>query len=170
MDGHWGEYVIAILRLLNPGLNKREFEHGLKGLFNGGRAFDNGKSYESGDWGLENLFCAGATLRAFNYEIVMKSGSRFAKVHAIDPRINLPIPRRLEDVDMTLHFYATTATATGNNPFPQFDGRVIIPFFGRDGYNLVRLDRYESRGGLRRVSTIQHPFLPQRADITKLGL
>lgn len=172
-EPYWGVYVGAILRLLNPNMDVREFESNLRGLFNGARAFDNGRGINSGEWAIENLFCAGATLELIDSTIRRfgPEGFHYMRVRAIDPKIRRPIPRSLSEIDMTLHFFATTATATGNNPFPQFEGRVIIPFFGKDGENWVNIDGEPSRPGkMRRVTSIQHPFVPARPDITRLGL
>jgi hypothetical protein len=164
-------YMRAMNRLLHPNMKDVDFEREWRQMYNGGRAFDNGKSYESGEWTLEDIFCAGATLEAVTG---IQSNGRI-EVYAIDPENPPPPPTSPDQIDMTRNFFPTTSQPfLQNGPFPQFDdppyyggGRFIHPFIGRDGKNWV--DVYETddgRGGLRGATKIEQPFIPARPDLT----
>lgn len=155
-------YIWGVDKLLNPTMDDATFLRYWKSLYNGFRAFDNGHSWESGDWALENLYCAGATLKPVTGEIV----SGWVEVYAIDPAYPPPVPTRLSEIDMRLNFYPTISRALANDPFPQFSGRCIHPFVGLNGRNWVRIGQYDGRGGMRVATKIEHPFIPSRPDLT----
>lgn len=174
MTPAWSDYVWALQRLLNPSMSEADLLRNMKGLFNGSRAFDNGHGMESGDWALQNLYCAGATFELASDTIRVFQGRRWMRAKAIDWSIKPAIPQALADIEMCHHFFPTTATDAGNNPFPQFSGRCVIPWFGAERdpqygvFNWVDIDGYPERPGpMIRVDRPGHPFVPARWDITQ---
>lgn len=177
-EGFWGDYILRVMHLLHPNVDKWRFNSWFSNLFNGKRAFDNGHAYGSGDWAIANLYCGGATFRKVDNVVAKKGryGYKHMKVHAINPKRRIPLPTKLSDIDPLLHFWATTGRATGSGPFPQFDGRIMLPFFAADydsesgiSYNWVSIDGdpINNRPG-RMVDTnvVRNPFTPPLPQLT----
>jgi hypothetical protein len=156
-------YVWGVDKLLNPEMSDDLFLRYWKSLYNGFRAFDNGHSWDSGDWRLENLYCAGATLQPVTGVVV----NGWVEVYAIDPLHPPLVPASVYEIDMTLNFFPTTSLSNfRNGAFPQFVGRCANPFLGENGRNWIRMGEYDGRGGMQIVDAIKHPFIPSKYDIT----
>ncbi len=85
----------------------------------------------------------------------------------MDPNSPPAVPTSLEQIDMTLNFFPTIAQeGLSNDPFPQFGGRCLEPFLGKDGRNWIRIAEYDGRGGMESTTTIKHPFIPAHSHIT----
>lgn len=159
-------YVRAIGHLLNPGMDPALFEQFFKSMYAGNRFVDNGNGYESGHWKWTDLFCAGANFLPTSDEL----DQGFLTVHCIDYYHWPDPPATLADIDMTLHYFPTISRSTGNEPFRQFGGRWLQPFWSKGDTCQINFYPDEGRGGLAWVDRLQHPFIPPRPDITLLGL
>lgn len=160
--------IRAVERLLNPQLSDGDFENELGGLFRNNAGFSNQHGIESGDFRIENLYCGGSTFQAVSGEVVAAVGSMWLQVFAIDPNYPPAIPQTLAGIDMRRWFFPTTALTNASNPFPNFNGRCLIPFLGDGGKNYIawnNADRQDNVGVVK-VPSIQPPFLPAHPEIT----
>lgn len=156
-------YIRKVNRLLNPDMSDSDFEANWLHMYSGNEAFDNFNGYTSGHWKLENLFCAGATLRA----VTGRPVNNKIEVYAIDPQNPPNPPNKLSEIDMTLNFFPTVAAAPyRSEPFPWFNGRFVQPFVGKGGRNWVMVNPPEPYGKLKPVTKIMNPFSPERWDVT----
>lgn len=160
--------IRAVERLLNPELSDSDFEHELHGLFRDNAGFSNQHGIESGDFRIANLYCGGATFQAVSSDVVKAAGGMWRQVYALDPN-NLPaLPQTPAGIDMRRWFFPTTALTNASNPFPNFNGRCLIPFLGDGGLNHIAVNNPDraDKVGLVQVPTIQHPFLPAHPEKT----
>lgn len=155
----------GVIELLNPGMKPTDFIGQFHSLYASNRAFSNKSGWNSGHFAIENLICGGATRRAVTGVPYRAAGEWWLDVYAIDVT-KLPLmPTTAADIDMTLWFFPVVAMQTPTtaefraNPFPQFDGRCVVPYLGKGGINAIRLAK------LKPVDSIQNPFLPARNDI-----
>lgn len=157
------EYMKSIQKLASPGLSEKDFERNFASLWKGDRAFSNKRGYESGNFGVEAVYTTGATFRAVTGKPFFKRLGWWLEVYAIDPNKLPPVPARVEDIDWTLHFRPTIATAVRygssyrTNPFPQFGGNSIIPFFGINGRNAIQKSNLDF---LTDTEQIGYPYYP----------
>jgi hypothetical protein len=160
--------IQAVERLLNPDLNDSEFEHEFGGLFRDNAGFSNQHGIESGDFRIENLYCGGATFQAVGGDLLKAAGALWLQVYAIDPNDPPAIPQTLAGIDMRRWFFPTTALTNASNPFPNFNGRCLIPFLGVGGLNYIAWNNpdREDKVGVVQVPTIQIPFLPAHPEKT----
>ena len=161
-------YVKGILKLMKPGLMIAEFESNMRSLYSDDRAFSNKHPYPD-NFAIENLDCGGNTRRVTTGKPFYKMFYWWYEVHAIDPS-HLPVIDTARDagqIDFTVHIVPVISTTikilnqygvwTGQyrkNPFPQFQGRSVVPYFGQNGLNYVRADR------ITPVNVIPEPFIP----------
>lgn len=165
----WGEYWRAINRLANPGMTDADFNRAFWNLTANNRAFTN---YDR--WKIQDIACGGATLRAVTGKVVY---SEFMEVYCLDgSKSPPPVPARLEDLDMTTHFWATneypTKMADGSwqvGPFPQFPYGTLVPFVSKPiaGSTTIHtpvgpglFTDFIKIGWLSPVSSIEKPYNP----------
>ncbi len=164
----WAEYWRAILRLCNPGMSTDDFEQGWKGLIASDRAFTNGTGPEDNrdHWAVHSLTCGGATHEMVT-GIVEKHGIRIYTLNWTHGPP--PVPEKREQIDMTRHFFATTA---GNvrfpdgtyavNGFPQFEN-CIVPLASNDDTDFIDASR------VKPVCDIQMPYHTWASQMPRVG-
>ena len=151
----WQEYWRGILKVCNPDLNEAKFERSWKSLIDPTRAFTNNSNPEAGDFVMGNLTCGGAT-----HEMVTgEPEGRYMRIYTLNTRnAPPPIPERIDDIDITRHFFATTGSSDrlpdGSYAvygFPQFEN-CIVPLVSREDTDLISLER------IKVVTNIQRPY------------
>lgn len=155
-------YWQGLLKLMNPGMSQNDFNHFWKSLTTSARAFDNGNGSETDHFKIQELICGGAVVEAVSDTPVKLRGKLWLAIHTLDPLHVPSLPVSRADIDMTKSFLPTIATdavapngqkmpswmymADGKgtykvDPFPQFNGNSIVPFFSKGGMNYLPLDR-----------------------------
>ena len=151
----WQAYWKGILQVCNPGMSAAEFEQSWVSLIDPTRAFTNNCNPEAGNFVMGTLTCGGAT-----HEMVTgEPEGRYMRIYTLNTKKSPPpIPDKIEEMDITRHFFATT----GSNDrlpdgsyavygFPQFEN-CIVPLVSRDDTDLIALDRIQV------VTNIMRPY------------
>ncbi len=151
----WQDYWRGLLRVCNPGMSDEGFEQSWSSLIHPNRAFTNFSNPEEGDFFMGNLTCGGAT-----HEMVSgEAEGRYMRIYTLNTEKDPPpIPEKIEDIDITRHFFATTGSdvvlpdgSYAVYGFPQFEN-CIVPLVSREDTDLIALDR------IRVVTNIQRPY------------
>ncbi len=157
LNAAWVAYWRAILQLCNPGMDPDHFEKSWDSLVVTGRAFTNGTDPASGNFALHSLTCGGATHEMVtgvplgpHVEIYTLNASK-------DPP---PIPKTVDEIDITRHFMATTGSnvqlpdgSYAVYGFPQFEN-CIVPLVSQRDTDMIDVSRITA------VHSIQRPFHP----------
>ena len=151
----WQEYWRGILRVCNPGMSDRQFEQSWTSLIHPNRAFTNFSNPEAGDFFMGNLTCGGATHEMVNGE----AEGRYMRIYTLNTEKDPPpIPEKIEDIDITRHFFATTGSdvilpdgSYAVYGFPQFEN-CIVPLVSREDTDLIPLER------IKVVANIMRPY------------
>lgn len=153
----WEAYWRGILHLCNPDMGDADFERSWNSLVAPGRAFTNFSGPASGDFALHSLTCGGAT-----HEMVTGVSERsYMRIYTLNSRKDPPpIPARPEDIDVTRHFFGTSASnvrlpdgSYAVYGFPQFEN-CIVPLVSPSDTDMIDISR------IKVVSSIQRPYNP----------
>ena len=103
----WQEYWRGILKVCNPEVGDEQFEQAWASLIHPDRAFTNFSNPEAGDFTMGNLTCGGAT-----HEMVTgEPEGRYMRIFTLNTEnAPPPVPEKIEDIDITRHFFATTGS------------------------------------------------------------
>ena len=153
----WVTYWRAILRLCNPTMDPVHFEKSWDSLVVTGRAFTNATDPASGNFALHSLTCGGATHEMVTGVPVGPHVEIYTLNASKDPP---PIPRTVDEIDITRHFFATTGSnvrlpdgSYAVYGFPQFEN-CIVPLVSQHDTDMIDVARITA------VHSIQRPYHP----------
>ena len=150
---------------------KATFDRFNKSLFGPHLYITNNHAIGTESFAIENLYTGGATFRPVDGTVITKAGKRWMQVYCIDPHHLPPAPASLHELDLLQGWsFPCTAPSDGvANPFPQFEGRVLLPLFGQDGRNFIQYDNHDRTDAraLLPIDRILQPHNPPRPDITR---
>lgn len=153
----WQEYWRWLLRLCNPDMTIDEFDTRWDSLIATDRAFTNGTSPAEGNFRIHPITCGGATHEMVTGEPEGDYVSIYTLRWEDGPP---PLPDKPEQIDMTRHFFATTASNVklpdGSyrvNGFPQFEN-CIVPLISPERTDKILLSR------VKPVDRMQRPYNP----------
>lgn len=155
ITNEWMEYWKAILHVCNPEVGPQEFQGAWDSLVAPNRAFTNGTGPRSAIFAIHTLTCGGAT-----HEMVTGiAEGDYMRIYTLNGRKPPPpIPTKIEDIDITRHFFATTGSnvklpdgSYAVYGFPQFEN-CIIPLVSPEDTDLILLDR------IKVVTNIERPY------------
>jgi hypothetical protein len=158
MTPEWEAYWKGILRACNPGMSNQDFNAGWKGLVSDARAFTNNKAPDSGNFALWSITCAGATHQVVSGE-PEGPGGRYTRIYTLNHKKGPPpIPKSMNEIDITLHFMATTGSTKQLDDgsyavygFPQFEN-CIVPVISPDDTDMIETSR------IIMVDSVQRPY------------
>ena len=147
LTSEWEAYWKGILRVCNPDVTNRDFNAGWKSLVSDARAFTNNKAPDSGNFALWSITCGGATHEAVSGE-PGGPGGRYTSIYTLDySKGPPPIPKSMDEIDITRHFMATTGSTTQLSDgsyavygFPQFEN-CIVPVISPNGIDMIETER-----------------------------
>ena len=163
------DYLVEMQHLMAPryldvpvGSGISAFEREMRSLWRSDAAFSNRHPWGASNFAIQGIYTTGATFRAITGKPYFARLRWWIDVYALDP-LHLPsVPTNWDNIDWTLHFHPTSSTDIeyGNtirtNPFPQFDGASIIPFFGAGGVQAIQFSNIKFLPD----KTIPNPYNP----------